>query len=410
MMFYIISAIILLLLSAFFSGSETAIVSLTKIQLEDIKKNKKPGYKSLVELKEHPKKTLITILIGNNLVNIWLSSLATMIAIDLFQSNTIGIVVGLITLLILIFGEIIPKNMCFVYNERVSLFVARYLVLLQYILLPVIKFLQIVNHIVFKIFRISEPDEIITEEEIRTAASLGTKHGTIDKHSAKIIHEVIDFNNTKVEEIMTPASEIFSLNGNLSLMDVMNEIVENGYSRIPIYERKITNCIGILHVSEMLKYVAENKPKIKLKDLKLNPIFYVPETKKIGELLKSFQEKRTHLAFVVDEYGNIEGIVTLEDVLEELVGDIFDESDIDENFIEKVSSKEYIVNSMITLDLLKKKLRINLKSEESNTLNGYILEKFGEVPRTDKKFKIGKKEFTILSRAKTRVKKVRIKL
>ena len=400
---------LLLGLSAFFSGAETALTALTKVQLEDIKKTRAKGYKALQVLKSNPKKMLITILIGNNLVNIWLSALSTLLAASYFKSNVLGIVVGIVTFLILIFGEILPKNFCVVYNKEIALLVSKPLYLFSIIAFPIIKSLELISKIFFFIFNIKEPDEIVTEEEIKTTASLGKKHGTLDKQSTEIIHEVIDFNNTRVEKIMNPESDMFCLNGEIKLNDAINEIIEHGYSRIPIYLKNKTNFIGVLHISQIMNFVC-NYESVKLKDLNLNPIIYVPETKMIGDLLKDFQEKRAHFAIVIDEFGEIEGIVTLEDVLEELVGEILDETDVEETFIKKIGNKEYEIDAQITLEDLNDNLKLRLKSSEVNTLNGFILEKLGEVPSKGKKFTIGKKKFEIISRTKTKIKKIRLKL
>jgi CBS domain containing-hemolysin-like protein len=408
-MYEIIFLIILLGLSAFFSGAETALTSLTKIQLEDIKRNRKKGYQALIKLKSKPKKMLITILIGNNLVNIWLSALSTLLATNYFQSNVIGIVVGIVTFIILVFGEILPKNFCVVYNEQIALKVSKPLLFFEIIAFPIIKILQFISHTFFFVFNIKEPEDTVTEEEIKTTANLGKKHGTLDKQSTEIIHEVIDFNNTKVETIMNPESDMFCLNGETRLKTVMGSIIEHGYSRIPIYLKNKTNFIGVLHISQIMNFVC-NDENIKLKDLNLNPIIYVHETKMIGSMLKDFQEKRAHFAIVIDEFGEIEGIITLEDVLEELVGEILDETDVEEKFIEKINEKKYIVDAQITLEELNEKLKLNLKSDEVNTLNGFILEKYGEVPIKGKKFAVGKKRFEIISRTKKKVKKVQLKL
>ena len=400
----------LLFLSAFFSGSETALTSLTRIQLEDLRKSRKKNFKSLKTLKENPKKTLITILIGNNLVNIWLSALSTLFASNIFKSNIIGIVVGVITFLILVFGEIIPKSFCYVYNKQIALIVSKPLIFIQIILWPIIKLLEFINQIFFFIFNIKESSSLITEEEIKTTLKLGKMHGTLDKEATEIMQEVIDFSSTKVDEIMTPSGDMFILQAHKKLGEVKDDIIEHSYSRIPIYDRLKKEYIGILHVSEIINALFNDKQRTQLRNLKLNPVLYVPDTKKIGDLLKDFQDKRIHVAIVVDEYGNIDGLVTLEDVIEELVGEILDETDIEDHFIKQINKKEYIIDGRTTLELLKDKLKINLKSEDVNTVNGYILESFGRVPKKGNKMNWGKKQIIIESCSKTKIKKVRLKL
>lgn len=406
----IIFSSILLGLSAFFSGSETALTSLSKIQLENIRKTRTKGYQALHKLKDKPKKMLITILIGNNLVNIWLSALSTLMATNYFQSNVLGIVVGIVTFLILVFGEILPKNFCVVYNKKIALLVARPILIIQVIMWPAIKILEIINYSFFTILNLEEPNTTVTEEEIKTTLALGKKHGTLDKESTEIMNEVLDFSNTRVDEIMTPINDVFTLSANKKLCDIKHKIVETTFSRIPIYDTVKKEYVGILHVSEVVRALSQNKDNITLKNLSLNPVLYVPETKKIGELLKNFQDQRNHVAIVIDEYGNIDGLVSLEDVIEELVGDILDETDREEHFIKKVNKNEYIIDGRVTLDYLKKRLKINLKSDEVNTVNGYILESFGRVPKKENKMNWGRKEIIIKSCSKTKVKKVKLKL
>lgn len=400
--------IILLGLSCFFSGSESALISLSKTQVKSLKKAKTKSSRALSKLYGDEKRMLITILIGNNIVNIWASAHATVVASSIFQSNAVGIVVGVMTILILVFGEIVPKSIAVANNERVSLIVARPLRLFQFFIYPAVWLLDLVNDSFFKALKIQTASDRVTQEEIRTLLELGKSSGAINKQESRIMREVLHFNNTTVGEVLTPETEMFTLHADQNLSDVKKLIVEEAHSRIPIYKDNPPEYVGILHISDVMRRLASGRTNVKLKNLDLQSLFYVPESKKIGELLHDFQNKRTHMSLVVDEYGNVQGLVTLEDVLEELVGDILDETDTEEEYIEQVSKKEYLVDAKATIVFLNEKFGSRVDAGEINTLNGYILQQTGRVPRKGAELSFGNKTLIISKSTKTQVKKVRL--
>lgn len=399
---------VLLALSCFFSGSESALISLSKTQIKTLKKTKSKASKALTKLYADEKRMLITILIGNNVVNIWASAHATVVATAIFQSNAIGIVVGVMTVLILIFGEIIPKSISVANNENISLRVARPLRLFQMLIFPAVWALDLVNDSFFRALKIQKSSDRVTQEEIRTLLDLGKSSGAINKQESRIMREVLHFNNTTVGEVLTPETEMFTLHADENLGDIKKLIVQEAHSRIPIYTSNPPEYTGILHISDVMKRMASGRTNVKLKNLDLQPLFYIPESKKIGELLHDFQNKRTHMALVVDEYGNVQGLVTLEDVLEELVGDILDETDTEEEYVEQLSKKEYLVDARATITFLNDKFGSRVDPGDINTLNGYILQQLGRVPRKGAEISFGNKKVIIVKSTKTQVQKVKL--
>ncbi|GAG41873.1 unnamed protein product, partial [marine sediment metagenome] len=244
--------------------------------------------------------------------------------IDLFGSKGVGIATGIMTLAILIFGEITPKTFAIQNAERVSLKAALPIELLSYILLPFVKLFELISHFTSRLLG-SKEEPKLSEDELRTIVTMGVSEGILDKETAELIHNVLEFEGTKVTEIMTHESEILFIKGETNLKDVINFVVKNPHSRYPVYSKNKDNVIGMLDVNDVLKYVKKNRLDVKVRNL-VKPLIFIPESKEIDDLLSDFEYKKIPMAIVVDEYGNVSGLVTVEDVLEEIVGDIFDRS------------------------------------------------------------------------------------
>ena len=319
--------IALLLLSGFFSASETALVSISRLRVRHLLNQNKPGAKTLKKLKDDPKRLLITILICNNLVNVSASALATLVAIDIFKNNAVGIAIGAITLLLLVFGEITPKTFATYHNRRFSLFVARPIWFLSIILYPLIIIFDAIALFLMKIFGWQKKKSpVVTEAEIKSIVELGEDVGAIKKTEEILIKNVFRFDDVEVEDIMTPKKKIFSLDAERRIKDVINIILKKSYTRIPVYRKDPENIMGVLYKGDILKYYANKNTNIPLRKV-MKRVFYIFQTRKIDVLLKQFLSRKIHMAIVLDENHNLVGLVTLEDVLEELVGEIIDEKE-----------------------------------------------------------------------------------
>ena len=371
----------LIILSAFFSGVETAFVSLSDIRVKHLCENEnKKGILRVKKLKDNSGKLIITILIGNNLVNIAASSIATKVAIDIFQSSGIGISIGIMTLIILIFGEIVPKNIAMAKNELIAVFAAPIIRLLQIILFPLIFFLEKITIFVARPMNNEEAEPLITEAEIKSVVTLGEEIGEIEKDERIMIHNIFRFSELQANEIMTDRTQMFSLDSLSYLKEVADEIVSKGFSRIPVYEDQSDNIKGILYVKDILQLLLSKSEDRPLREL-IRPAMIIPETMLIDNLLREFKKEKVHIAMVVDEHGGISGLITIEDVLEEIVGDIYDETDKEEERIRIIDDHKSFVKGETEIEEVNRALMLNLSEEEDyETISGYILSQLRHIP------------------------------
>jgi Mg2+/Co2+ transporter CorB len=401
----IIFLIILLAGSAFFSGVETALMSVSMIKVRALLKQKKRGSDVLYRLKQNPRRLLITILIGNNIVNIAAASIATVIATKTFGSTGVGIATGIMTFLVLVFGEITPKSFATQNAEKISLRVARPLEILGYILLPVIKVLECITSGIMKLSG-SKEQKLLTEEELRTIVTMGKEEGILNREIADMMKSLLEFEGTHVEEVMTPKSEIAFINGNARLWDIMDYLIKTPYTKYPVYKKTTDKIIGILNVKNILKYIKQ-KTNVKIKDI-IDPVYFVPETKEIDQLLTEFQKRKTQIAIVVNEYGDVIGLVTIEDILEEIVGDIFDKSTRPGIFIKPISEKMIIADAKVSIEQIGRFLHVGLKDEHFNTIAGLIEHKIGKIPKIGEKLDLKKVKIIVEDADKQSIKKVKI--
>jgi CBS domain containing-hemolysin-like protein len=378
-----------IVLSAFFSGVETAFVSISDIRLKHLcEKENKKSILRVKRLKENSERLIITILIGNNLVNIAASSFATKVAIDIFQSRGIGIAIGLMTLIILIFGEIIPKNIALAKNEMIAVLAAPIIRFLQIILFPAIFFLEKITIFMAKPMQNDVGDPVITEAEIKSVVNLGEEVGEIEKDERIMIHNIFRFSELQANEIMTDRTQIFSLDSDSYLKDVSKEIVSQGLSRIPVYEDQTDNIKGILYAKDVLQHMLSKGEDRPLRDL-IRPAMIIPETMLIDNLLREFKKEKVHIAMVVDEHGGISGLITIEDILEEIVGDIYDETDKDEELIRIVDKNKCFVKGETEIEEVNRVLELDLSEEEDyETISGYILSQLRHIPEVGEELSV----------------------
>ena len=380
---------ILLILSGIFSGMETAFFSLSNLKIRSLMKQKKKGALAVQKLKLSPRKLIITILIGNNVVNIGAASHATVIATDLYGSHGAGIATGVMTLMILTFGEIIPKSIANTHAEKLSLLTAKPLQLLMYIVYPIILFFEGITKLTYKILRIDHKQPILTQEEFKTMVEIGAEEKVIKRKEKELIEGVLEFGEITAKEAMTPRTKMFALDANLPLHKAIKTIASSPHSRVPVYDKDIDHIIGVVHLKDVLRYVQKKQTQFKLRRIAQKP-FFVPETKIISDLFKEFQEKKIHIAVVVDEFGGVSGIVTLEDLIEEIVGEIMDESDLKPELIMRIDKNSIIVHGDTEIFHVNQFFGTNLpEPKHSVTIGGLILEKLKKLPRKGARLKFG---------------------
>ncbi|MEA3493387.1 MAG: hemolysin family protein [Candidatus Margulisiibacteriota bacterium] len=375
--------IVLFILSALFSASETAFTSLSRIKVGRMVEQKLRGAKLVSLLKENSSDFLATILIGNNLVNIAASVLATSIIIRMFEENgwnmglAVGAATGIMTLLILTFGEIIPKTIAIRRAEKFALLVAPLIFGLSIILKPFAFIFSIISRPFILLFGGKAPEKgpFISEEEIKLILAAGEKEGVIEEEEREMITSIFEFGDTIVREVMTPRPDISACQADQSIGGLINVIVDSGHSRIPIYEGNLDNIVGIVYAKDILKQGKD----VKIREM-LRTAIFIPETKKVPELMHEMQAARTHLAVIVDEYGMTSGLVTLEDLVEEIVGEIHDEFERDEKMLEKIDNNNYLVVGRMAIKDLNDELKLNLPEKDVDTIGGFVFGLLGRSP------------------------------
>lgn len=386
----IIMLFCLILLNAFFAMTEIAFVSLNDAKIDLLAKSGDKKAQKIKKLLDVPSKFLATIQIGVTLAGFLSSAFAAESFADdlaplltpLLGNSAKSVAIILVTILLsfftLIFGELVPKRLGMKNHEKIAFATVGIIRAISIILAPFVKILTFATNAVSKLFGVTESDEeIVTEEEIRMMVDAGEEKGAIEEEEKEMINNVFEFNDISVSAIMTPRNDIFALDLNITVSELFDELGnDRTYSRIPVYDEDPDDIKGILYVKDVL-----NKPKdTKIADLIREP-FYVPETMKINELFDALKLQKTQIAIVVDEYGGTAGLVTMEDVLEEIVGDIFDEYDEIENLYEAIDENTYIFDAGITIYDLSKVLDIDIEEGDYDTLSGYFLELLGRMPK-----------------------------
>ncbi len=403
LLLYGLLLVFLLALSAFFSSSETALMSLSRAKVKELSKKKKSS-KALEILLKEPNRMLTAILVMNNVVNIAASSIATVVVIRVVQSfqkgQDLGISIAIstliMTLLILVFGEITPKTFAKERSVKVSLRVLKPIYLITKVLHPVIILLMGISNFVIRIFG-GEPMKnmpFLSEDEIRSVIDMGTEEGVLSSSEQKIFNNAFLFKDLEAKDIMVPRIDIVGIEEETNGWNILRVINEEGYSRYPVYSENIDNIIGVLYAKDLLTIIEKNGDLIldtlKAKDI-MRSALLIPETKKISDILNEFRRKKIHIAIVIDEFGGTSGIVALEDVLEELVGEIEDEYDDEEsNKIQKIDERTYIIDSSATLNDFYDATGIVITDEDYETIGGFAIHKAdrllkkGEIVETDR--------------------------
>lgn len=383
-------------------------MSLGKIRLIQMMEEKVRGANTINRLKQNPSKLLGTILVGNNLVNIAASSLATVLAIGYFGDAGAGIATGVITVLVLIFGEITPKAFAAQNSEKVSLLVAWPVSILTYLLSPVVFIFTYISGFFIRLLggKSSSLEPTITEEELKTIVNLSEVEGVIEDHEKAIICNVFDFRDQLIKDVMIPRTDMVAISINATYDDVINLVKTEQYSRYPVYSSRLDNIVGILNVKELLFY-GNAKENFDIKKYIKKP-HHTFEYMKISKLFSEMKKRRTHMAIVLDEYGGTAGIVTIEDLLEEIVGDIADEYDLQAAEIETVQEGEYLVDGSTRIEQLNESIGTKIESEHYDSIGGFIIGLIGRLPRQGEAVEHQNIKFLIEIIDKNRVKKIRV--
>ncbi len=401
-----------LLASAFFSASETALFSLTKFQQKKLENSDKKGDKRILKLLAKPRFLLITILLGNTLVNISISSFATLYSLYLKEhfgillsdSTIIAFQIVITTTTILLIGEIIPKLIAWAKAYPIAQVVTIPLQILGVVLYPVLKLLEQFSLILSK-KKSGLSDSEITSEEFHTLIHSNNSMHSLEEHEKKILTGLFRLPKAEIREIIVPRVHITAIEESQSLDELKVLIVESGYSRIPVYKGSIDEIVGVVYAKDILL-----KPEIAELSNLMRPVWFVTENMKIQTLLNQFKSKKTQIAVVVDEYGGTSGIITLEDIMEELVGEIQDEYDVDETLsLERINENTIIVNGMCGIREINLELSLEIDPEKYDNIADFLLENFNHVPKVNEKLKFQNRvEFTITDSSKKRINRIKI--
>lgn len=403
--YYVIGIIVLILLSAYFSATETAFSSLNKTKLKTIIENDKKNKRAELTLKlsEMYDKLLSTILIGNNIVNIAMASLGTVLFMNIYGDIGATISTAVITVLVLIFGEISPKSIAKDMPEKFAMFSAPMIHLLIILLTPINFLFTQWKKLLSKIFRIEE-DNSVSSDELLTMVEEIQQNGNLDIEDGELIKNAIEFNERKAEDIITHRVDIEAISLETDKKDIAKKFTETQFSRLLVFEETIDNIVGVIHLKDF--FTEEGITKQNIEEIMVKPL-YIQKSENINDLLKILQKNKSHIAVVVDEFGGTHGIVTMEDILEELVGEIWDEHDEVVEFLKEVSDKVYEVDCSMDFDDFCVDFDIECETD-SVSVGGWVMEQLGKIPEQDETFSFENLDVTILEIDSNRVIKIKV--
>jgi len=405
----LVALAVLIGLSGFFSGLEVALVGIRKSKVIQLFNERKKGSKALYKLKTNPSWMMSSVNLGNNLVNVGASALATSLAIRLFGDEGLGIAIGVMTFLILVFGEITPKTYCNANSTKIALRYAPVLLAFSYVFYPIVKFFEIIAKGVVKLTGSSNIPPPITEEEIKGVIDQGLEEKALEKDERELVHGALKFDDIVIRSVMTPRTKMFALHSKMLLFEALPQINRSGYSRIPIFGDTNDDIIGFIHVRDILKELEKDNKMTSLEQIARKPVFASQE-KMVSSLLKEMQGRKTHIAIVVDEHGGVEGIVTLEDLLEEIVGEIEDETDLTRpTGYEKIDQDTIITNGDIEIDTINEIFKTKVpEGDDYASLSGLLHEKLRDIPQEGDKVEIEKLRIIVEKVSKNIPQKIRI--
>ena len=400
----LIALLVCIIFSAFFSGVEIAFFSISELKLRAMAEAGHGNARIAHYLRSNPQRLLSTILIGNNLANITAASLATLIALRLFGSQAVAVVTALLTLIILVFGEIVPKTLAAKHALTVAVWVAYPIYWFERLLTPILFLLE---PLIVKLTGgrgLSVP--FGTEEELRMVLDESEKIGVLETDEVKMIKNVFLLNDITAEDTMTPRTYMFALDGNLTIEEAKDQLFNSPHSRIPIFDRSPDNITGILYKTTALKKLAQGDRAVKLADIASPPLF-VPSGNPADDLMKQFQQEKRHMAIVVNEFGEVIGLVTLEDLLEEVVGEIMDETDVTQELIKRIGKNQILVDGRTDVRRVNDFFKVDL-GNDAKTVSGLMQDRLGRIPGTGEHIQIGQCRLVVQEADPKSIKRVQI--
>jgi putative hemolysin len=416
--------LLLILLNGFFSASEISLISLRKSRVRHLVKSGNAQAKKIQKLQEEPERFLATVQVGVTLIGTLAAALGGVIAIErikpIFASLpvdfiqkaaeplAVGLVVSMITYVTLVIGELVPKSLGIRYSEKIAFITSTPIDTLSKLFRWLLKMLNVSNNFVLGLFSISGQQETaqVSEDEVKYLIREGRKHGIFESSEEDLIHSVFRFTDTVVKEVMVPRTDIVAIDAESDVDTILSTMNEKGFSRLPVYSETIDNIIGVVYLKDILQLHMAEKP-FQLNQVLRKP-YIVPPNKNVSVLLKEMREKRIHLALVGDEYGGTDGLVTMEDLIEEIVGDIRDEQEKDLREISEIAANRYIVDGKTDIGKVNRKLEVKLPEDEFETIGGFVLGLFGRLPAEGDQVRYENMMFTVLRLRKNRISRIRV--
>lgn len=398
----IIALVFLVAMSAVFSSSETAITSVSKIKVRQLDQKDNKNAHLLKKLHDNMQTTISTILIGNNIVNIAASSIATILFTNIFHQNGALISTVVMTVFVLIFGEVLPKTIAQYKNKSVALKFSRFIYFLTLVFKPIVKILNVLTRLIIKLFVGEDEDSsTLTEEELKTLVEVSEEEGVLKNQETEIMINALELKETLAVDIMTPRTSMASVDIEDAESD-LKEIIKNiTYSRIPVYEDSIDDIIGVLHIKELAHKIIEDDRDFKVRDI-LKPAFYAYEYIPVVDLFKQMRTKNISISIIIDEYGGTSGIVTMEDILEELVGEIDDEYD-NEKEVTKLSDNEYLVDPEMRIDEVNERFDLDIQSDKFDSIGGFVIELLDRMPKSKDEVEFENLKFVVVNVDKRKI-------
>lgn len=401
--------VVALVLAAFAASAETSLTSISRVRLRHLCEEGNPRAQMIEKLHKDPNAYLSTILILNTVAIIVASSAATLLALHLYREKAAEWLVSLLlSLFILIVCEIAPKTLALQRSERVGLALAPVVTLATTIMRPIVGVLTGITKVLVRPFgkpQVKGP--FVTEEELKLLVSVGEEEGVLEEQEREMIHGIFEMGDMRVREVMVPRTDLVAIEVNRPVKDAVELVVKHGHTRIPVYEGNLDNILGVLYAKDLLKAVAQGNPGT-LREIARKP-YFTPESNKVQDVLRDLRKNRVHMAIVVDEYGGTAGAVTIEDILEEIVGPIQDEYDVgEEDEIQFISPNEVVLDGRVSVDDVNELLRLDMPSEDFDTIGGYVQSQLGAAPRVGATMSLGNARLKVEAVRGARIKKVRI--
>ncbi len=408
-MFNVILIILLVTLSAMFSSCETTFSTVNKVRLKNYAAQGNQKAKKALRIAESFDNSLTAILIGNNIVNIASTSLSTVLFTDLFGSKGVGIATVVMTIVVLTFGEILPKTFAKENAEKFAYFFASPLYLVIILLTPLVKFFTAFKNFVSRFYKNPDKAPSVTEDELKYIIDEIEEEGVLEKSEGKLVRSALDFDETTVSEILIPRVKVTGIEVNTPINKIKEVFLTEMFSRLPVYDKNIDNIIGIITQKDFFKMISENRSNIR--DIIKNVVF-ISEFKLINDALHEMQRSKTHMSVILDQYGGTKGIITMEDIIEELVGEIYDEDDEIISPIVKISENHYEASGTLTIDEMLEALGFpeEFITSNSNTVSGWIMEMTGHIPEIDERIQFDCFDIRILEKDAQKINKIEIKV